>query len=204
LSEQGVSVTGSGRVAVRPDLVIAQLGAEVTAGSVQAALDGCTAALSAVSAALRGHGVEGGDLGSAGASVYAAHDPHGVPHGWTASQQLTARIHDVAAAGAAVSAALAAGGDAARLYSLALGVDDPEPARAQARELAFAEAQATAELYARLAGRRLGLVRTVTEGGVAGTAPGTTRAYAAKSAMEVEPGSLDVTVGVTVQWDFAG
>jgi uncharacterized protein YggE len=197
----GVTVTGTGRVAVRPDLVSAQLGAEVTGPSVQSALDRCSAALASVVAALRERGVAAEDLGTAGASVYAAHDQSGSQRGWTASQQVTARLRDIGAAGELISAALAAGGDSARLHGVSLDADDDSAARAQARELAFADAQATAALYARLAGRELGLVRSVSE--VAGDSGGGP-VYKSRSAMTVEPGSLDVTAGVTVAWDFVG
>jgi uncharacterized protein YggE len=197
----GVTVTGTGRVPVAPDLVSAQLGSEVTGPSVQAALEGCSAALAAMAAELRARAVAAGDLATAGASVYAAHDATGTPRGWTAAQQLTARFRDIGEAGGLISAALTAGGDAARLHGVSLSVADDSAARAQARELAFADAKAIAEQYARLAGRDLGRVWAVRETGA--DEPGGGRSYA-KAAMTVEPGSLDVTAVVVVVWDFVG
>jgi uncharacterized protein len=195
----GVTVTGTGRVPVRPDLVSAQLGAEVTGPSVQAALDRCSAALAAMAGVLRAEGVAGADLGTAGAAVHTAYDGTGNSRGWTASQQLTARLPDIAGAGGLISAALAAGGDAARLHGVSLGAADDSAARAQARELAFAGARSAAALYARLAGRELGAVRAVSEP----TPDPGGRAYS-RADLTVEPGTLDITVAVTVQWDFVG
>jgi uncharacterized protein YggE len=186
-------------VPVSPDLVLAQLGAEVTAPSVRAALERCSVALAAMAAELRSRGVAGDDLATAGASVYAAHDHTGSARGWTAAQQLTARLHDPSQAGELISAALSAAGDAARMHGVSLAVADDSPARARARDLAFADAQAVAAQYARLAGRELGAVRAVRE---CAAEPGG-RAYA-KAAMTVEPGSLDVTISVIAEWDFVG
>ena len=209
MSEQqnGVIVSGVGRVPVQPDVLVAVLGAEVVAGSVQDAMDRCSAAVTATIAALNEWGVANADLGTSGASVYAAHDQHGNQRGWTATQQLTAKLRDIDTAGDLVSRALAVAGDAARLHNLAFEVADDTAARTEARRLAFAEARSKAELYAELAGRELGAVRAVTEGVGGGHAPGRefdTSMMMAKGSMPIEAGSLEVTVGVTVQWDFVG
>ncbi len=205
---QGVAVGGVGRVSVQPDVLVARLGAEVVAGSVQDALDRCSGALARIAATLREWGVAGADLGTAGASVYAAHDQHGNPRGWTATQQLTAKLRDVGTAGDIVSKAIAAAGDAGRLHSLSFEVADDTVPRAEARRLAFADARAKAVQFAELSGRELGAVRAVIEGvsgggGGAGREFGGLARYAVES-MPVEPGSLEVVVTVTVQWDFVG
>jgi uncharacterized protein len=202
----GVTVTGSGKVPVRPDVLVARLGAEVVAGSVQDALDRCSAALAQMAAALRDAGVADADLGTAGASVYVAHDAQGNPRGWSATQQLTARLRDVGTAGDLISRAIAAAGDAARLHDISFEVADDSAPREEARRLAFADAQAKASLYAQLADRELGAVRAVAEGDLGGPIRpmAGARLMVAESSMPVEAGSLDVTVSVTVQWDFVG
>ncbi|HEV2088425.1 MAG TPA: SIMPL domain-containing protein, partial [Cryptosporangiaceae bacterium] len=94
----GVTVTGLGRVFVRPDLLVARLGAEVTAASVQGALDACSAAAGAIATAMQAAGVAATDLLTSGASVHAAYDERGQVRGWTASQGLTARLRDLTVA----------------------------------------------------------------------------------------------------------
>ncbi len=203
----GVTVTGLGRVSVRPDLLVARLGAEVTAGSVQAALDACSGAGGAIASAVRAAGVADADLSTSAASVYAAYDDRGQVRGWTASQSLVARLRDLSTAGEVVSAALAAAGDAGRLHDLSLVVDDDRTARGEARRLAFADATASAEIYGELAGRRLGPVRALRE--VAGQGGGgggmVMRAFAGDSGgMPVEAGNQEVTVTVEARWDLLG
>ncbi len=209
MSEQvnGVTVSGVGRVPVRPDVLVAVLGAEVVAGSVQDAMDRCSAALKATMVALNEWGVAPADLGTSGASVYAAHDQHGNQRGWTATQQVTAKLRDIDTAGDLVSRAIAVAGDAARLHNLSFEVADDTAARTEARRLAFADARAKAALYAELAERELGAVRAVVEIVGGGHIPG--REFdggmmMAKGSMPVEAGSLEISVGVTVQWDFVG
>lgn len=200
----GVTVAGVGRVAVRPDLLVAHLGTEVADVSVQAALDACSAAAGRLATALRGAGVADADLATAGASVHQVFDDRGQPRGWNATQALTARLRDLGTAGESVSAALAAAGDAGRLHDLTLAVDDDRAARVEARRLAFADAAATAGLYAELAGRALGPVRAVTEGGGGDGDPRPMRAMAfgRGAAMPVAAGEQDVTVQVEVTWDL--
>jgi uncharacterized protein YggE len=206
-SLSGVVVTGTGRVPVRPDVLAARLGAEVVAGSVQGALDRCSVALAELSAVLHDGGVAEADLMTAGASVYAAHDNQGNQRGWTAAQQVTAKLRDLGTAGDLISRAIEVAGDDARLHDLSFEIADDTEARLAARRLAFADARAKAELYAGLAGRELGPVRSVREGEPAGGGPRSFEAttFGTRSAsVPIAAGSLDVSVTVAVHWDFVG
>lgn len=204
----GVVVVGVGRTAVRPDALLARLGAEVTAQSVAVALDRCGVAVAAVTAALKAVGVADTDLQTAGASVHAAYDAAGHPRGWSATEQLTARLRDLDRAGSQLSGALGVVGDAARLHDLRLTVADRETlaaAAAQARRQAWADAVATATQHAELAGRPLGGVRSVREvppghqplgrGGPEGRA-------LRSAALPVEAGEHEVEVDIEVRWAF--
>lgn len=203
---QGIAVGGVGRVSVQPDVLVARLGAEVVAGSVQDALDRCSAALARMAATLREWGVVAADLGTAGASVYGAHDQHGNQRGWSATQQLTAKLRDLGTAGDIVSKAIAAAGDAGRLHSLSFEVADDTVPASEARRRAFADARAKAAQYAELSGRELGAVRAVFERSAGGGGAGGVEldGMLRTASMPVEPGSLEVVVAVTVHWDFVG
>lgn len=204
----GVLVTGTGRVALPPDVLLVRFGAEVTGTGVQQALDGCTRAMSAMTATLREAGTADADRQTSGASLYQAHDQHGQPRGWTASQDLTARLRDLGRAGDLITATIAAGGDAARLRTVNFDIDQDSDgyrqARVQTRRLAFEDARTTAEQYATLAGRRLGVVISVQEGH-GGYSPDTGMRAARMAAMEsmpVEAGELDVRTMVEVRWEL--
>lgn len=205
-SGHGIAVAGTGSVGVRPDVLVARLGAEVTLETMQAALDRCSAAFAALTTALRDAGVADIDLATSGASVRTAYDPHGNAHGWNATQQLTARLRDLSVAGDYISRAIGAAGDAARLHDITFSVDDDADARTEARRRAFADAENKAQLYAELAGRALGPVEAVTENnGGAGGVVSLRKAshHEPLSALPLEAGTLEVTVQVAVRWSFA-
>ncbi|MGH3734776.1 MAG: SIMPL domain-containing protein [Micromonosporaceae bacterium] len=204
----GVLVTGAGRVALPPDVLLVRFGAEVVDTGVQQALDGCNRAMAAMNAVLRDGGAADADRQTSGASLYQAHDQHGQPRGWTASQDLTARLRDLGRAGDLITATIGAGGDAARLRTVNFDIDQASEAyraaRVKARRLAFDDARATAEQYASLAGRRLGVVISVQEGN-AGYSPATqvrSMAFGAAESMPTEGGELDVRTTVEVRWEL--
>ncbi|MGH3714251.1 MAG: SIMPL domain-containing protein [Micromonosporaceae bacterium] len=202
----GVLVTGTGRVSLPPDVLLVRFGAEVTGTGVQQALDSCSQAMAAMVGTLREAGTAEADRQTSGASLHQAHDNQGRPRGWTATQELTARLRDLGSAGDLITATIAAGGDAARLRTVSFDIDQAsEPyraARVEARRRAFGDAQATAEQYASLAGRRLGVVLSVQEGHGGYSPPQPMRASFAMEAMPAEGGELDVTTMVEVRWEL--
>jgi hypothetical protein len=77
-------------------------------------------------------------------------------------QQLSVKLRDLARAGAVISQAADAGGDATRIRGLSFDIEDDSALLAQARRKAFDEAKA-AELYAQASGRGLGRVVSINE-----------------------------------------
>ncbi|MBA3489036.1 MAG: SIMPL domain-containing protein, partial [Longispora sp.] len=148
MQPEGIMVVGVGRVQVTPDVLVARIGGEVTAPSVQAALDRCSSTLTQMNNALKAAGVADRDRRTAGARVYQAFDSQGAPRGWTASQQLTARLRDTGESGDLVASVMGAGGDAARLHDLSFVVSDPADSQTHARDLAFEDARAKATRFA--------------------------------------------------------
>lgn len=207
--DRGVTVTGQASVQVVPDVVTAVLGAHVKAGDVQDALGSASDALSALRAALVDAGTAESDLRTEATNVW--REDVAAPGGATrtvVNVRLTLRavIRDVGSSGERVQRALAAAGDAAQLDSLTFGVSDPAAASRQAREAAFADAQAKADQYAALAGRELGAVVEVEDGASAPPPPRPLRAtaLAMDSALPVDAGEQTVPASVRVRWAWAG
>lgn len=202
MPEPGITVTGAGSASGEPDVATLSLGAEAQRPGVADAFDAAGAAMTAMVAAVRAAGVAGADLHTGGVDLRSAYEHEG--RGYLASQQLSVRVRDLDDLGALVSAAVRAGGDAARLHGLHFSFSDPEAELRSARERAWADARAKAEQYAALAGRRLGAAR-----GIAETAGHFTHAFrelagsSTLAAMPVERGTVDVTVAVEVEWAFA-
>ena len=119
-------------------------------------------------------------------------------------EDLRVTVRDLKTAGATISAAVAAGGDAARLSGVVFALEEDDALRTAARDEAYAEARAKAEQYARLSGRRLGDVVSIEED--VRQTPSTrtcrrpTTPPAARSAVPIEAGSTEVRVTVQVRW----
>jgi uncharacterized protein len=159
-----------------------------------------------VLAALREAGVADADLQTQNVHVYPRYDGNGQDvNGYLAGQDVAVTLRDLGTAGATISTAVDAGGDAARLQGVAYELDDDSALRSKARELAFADARATAEQYATMAGRELGdvvLVREqVTPSGPVPMAAGDS-AVSSASAVPIAPGTTDVTVTADVRWSL--
>ncbi|MGH8906453.1 MAG: SIMPL domain-containing protein [Egibacteraceae bacterium] len=202
----GVTVSGIGRVTGRPDVLRVTVGVSVTRPSVQAALDEANTAADGLLRALRGQGVAEADIQTRDFSVTPElRFPEGgapVVSGYTVRNTVEARLRDLTRAGAALSAAVAAGGDAARVEGVGFTLEDNAALLEQAREAAFTDARARAEQYARLTGRSLGALLSVSET-VADSpppAPFAQEAATADAAVPIAPGQQEVAVTVTAVW----
>jgi uncharacterized protein YggE len=200
----GITVTGSGAVRGTPDMLQLAIGVQVQAATVTAALTAADAKASAVQSSLRGHGVDSKDLQTSGLSVqpnYTVSGGRSVLNGYQVSESLTAGLRDLETAGAAISAAAAAGGDSTRIDSISLDLSDTGTLVSAARDRAFAQAKSKAEQYAKAAGVGLGTVLGIQETVATPASP----AYAARAssdlaAVPIAAGSQQVSVDVTVEF----
>lgn len=209
LVEEGLLVTGSGAVEVRPDLVLVELGAQAEAPDVQDAVREASAGLGRVREVLLSAGVEASDLRTTTTATWVEHGPEGQgAQRFVARLGVRARLRgsvlgDLDEAGTLVQDALAAAGGVARLDSTRFAIADPAAAAAAAREAAFADARAKAEQLAALAGRSLGAVASVTEGEAPGHAPARMALAAKAEALPLDGGEEVVSASVTVRWHWA-
>ncbi len=203
-----VRVTGTGTAEALPDLLTISVGVECRRDSVGEAYADAGRASSAVSEALRRHGVTPKDLRTSGLNVRPElvwRDGEGQRvSGYVASSLLTVRLREVAAASAVIAAVVAAGGNDVRLNGLELGFADESVVAAHARAAAWQDAVATAEQFASLASARLGPVVSIAENSDRpGPVPmaGIQRASATE-AVTVEAGQAIVGACVTVMWEL--
>jgi uncharacterized protein YggE len=202
-AEAGVLVDGVGTATGTPDVLRVTIGVETTAETVDAALQDANAAARRVLEAVRGEGVAEDDVQTANVSIHPTYDQNGQQiTGYVARHDLQVTLRDLGGAGAAISALVAAGGDAARLQGVAFSLDDDAALQEEARAEAFAAAREKAEQYAELTGRELGEVVEVRE---QVTPSGPIPYLTADAAMTAEavpltPGSATVSITATVRW----
>jgi hypothetical protein len=200
-----VTVTGTGRVAIAPDLAQLRLGVAVTRPTAVTAQADASAAMTAVLAALRDAGVGDRDLRTTGLGLQPVMDYRGdagpVLRGYEARNAVVARVRDLERLPGAIDAAIAAG--ATTLEDVRFEVEDRAAAERAAREAAVADALASAAVLAAAAGAGLGPVLALAEAGAAPPTPFPVargaRLMAAEAApTPVEAGESEIAVTVEV------
>jgi uncharacterized protein YggE len=198
-----VVVSGTGEVFGEPDTLAANFAVETSGSTVADALAGANTAATRMRDALVRAGVARADLQTSDVGISSKQNDDKEITGYTVSQGLTAKIRNLPRAGALMSAAIAAGGDAARLNGVSFAIEDQTALLNEARKKAFADARGKAELYARQAGRPLGRVVKVSDETSGYREPVAQYAMAAAdSAVPIEPGRQRLAVTVTVEWSF--
>jgi uncharacterized protein YggE len=200
-----VTVAGTGSASAVPDTAVLELGVETRGSTPAQALEGCRRALDEILAALDAEGIEPARRASSGLTLHEdweSRQPGKGPVAYQAGARLTVRLAEPARAGQVAAAAVAVGGEGARVHSLELVVGALTAAAAAAREAAWRDALARAGQYAALAGVALGEVLEVKE---APPPPPDARpmrllADAAPAGPATEPGESIVWAAVTVTW----
>lgn len=209
--EPSIVMTASGKVTGVPDQLGFALDVHASAADVSAALDTASAATRRVIRALRAQDVAFKDVQTTGLSIdpvvdYSGNGPP-VTTGYTATQRLGILVRDLSKAGAVISAAVHAGGNAVRLHDVRLQIGNQDTLLARARAAAFDEARAKAQQYASEAGLRLGAVTSVREVKVRSAPSPVIRSAAlaaagAAPAVPIRAGRAELGVTVSVSWTF--
>jgi hypothetical protein len=206
-AQQGVIVSGLGKVSGTPDVLRVQLGVEVRRDDVSAALRDANTVQNRVREAVRRNGVDPKDMQTADVSLYPAYTSKGAPNGYTVNQSLTVKLRDLAKAGKTIGDAVEAGGNAARVQGVSFALEDNAALLEKARDAAYGEARKKAERYAQLSGRSLGAVELVSEQAPTGEQPmsyarDALAAAPAASSVPLDAGQSQVSVSVTVRWSL--
>jgi uncharacterized protein YggE len=208
-SSEGISVSGQGSVFGEPDIALLTLGVESTANTVAEARTQAGDAMDAMLAALEEGGVADEDVQTTRFSVQPRYDftkPQQELIGFIVSNIATVRIRDIDSTGELIDAAVAAGGNNARVESLSFTIDDPSELEAEARSKAMQDAKAKAEALAEAGDVTLGRPKSINEGG--GVTPITFDRLAyqeasADASTAIEPGQLEVQVTVSVVYELS-
>ncbi len=198
-SFSGITTRGLGTVTRTPDTVTVVIGVQTRGQSAKGALDANTGKATALIDVLKSKGVAAADLQTSQLSINPTSDSAtGRITGYEVTNQVTAKLRDIGAAGGLIDAAGEAAGDAVRLQQLSFSIDDDSASRAQARANAVRQAQAHAKQMADAAGVTLGRIRSITEVPVGPPSPLGREGAAAASPVPIEPGTQELAVMVEV------
>ncbi|MFH1383008.1 MAG: SIMPL domain-containing protein [Chloroflexota bacterium] len=204
--QEGIWVTGEGKVTVVPDVANLQLGIETQAASVAQAQDDAAAAMNKVMAALTEQGVARKDIRTQYFSIQKVtrwddKNQQEVVIGYRVTNTVMAKIRDVSKAGLIIDAVAVAGGDLTRVNSISFSVDDPSNYYEEARQKAMDDAKTKATQLARLASVTLGKPTYISENlqspPIIYPARGLELAAPAADT-PISPGETDVTLNVQV------
>lgn len=202
-----IVVSGTGRVAVEPDIADLRLGVAISRPTVDAARSEAARLMDAILGAVHRAGVTREDVRTALLSVQPRYDyrESRAPAltGYELANVVEVTVRDLTKLGDVVDGTLAAG--ATSMDGLSFRVAEPAPAEAEARRRAMAEARARADVLADAAGLTIEGVVDIVEGSPARPPIPYPKAErmalaAADASTPVEGGSLEVAVTVTVTY----
>jgi uncharacterized protein YggE len=188
-----VSVNGVGSVKAVPDEANFSFGVETRGRTAQAAIAANAAIMEKVIAALRQVGAR--DLATQWVSVYPVMGENGTIDGYSASNSVAATI-GVARAGALIDAAADAGAN--QISGPSMSSSDAERLYREALGAAFADARKRAEVLAKAAGRSLGEITAIVEGGAQPVPLYREAADTAVSSTPIVPGQQETIASISV------
>ncbi len=209
-----ISIAGRGEVQAAPDMAVITSGVTSQGATAREALDANTAAMTELLDELKASGIEARDIQTTGFSVNPSYvysderDSNGYSlppkvTGYQVSNTVTVVVRDLEDLGTILDRSVTVGANT--VNGVTFSVADPTELYNEARQKAFADARAKAELYAETAGTTLGDLEAIRESqGFDGPQPYAmyARAEAASSAVPVEAGELTFTINVDVEWNF--
>lgn len=203
-----LTVNGTGSAATAPDTAVLTIGVESFAKTATEAMADNARRANALLKALRDRGIAERDLQTSALNLNARYDHRRAPDngpaerillGYDANNMITARVRELDKLGAAIDAAIAAGGN--RIDGVNFDISDPTAVLAAAREAAWENARAKAEQLASLAGVKLGAVQKIES---YEHSPGPVRQVGmmrmAAESTPVQPGEQQLSVQINVVW----
>jgi uncharacterized protein len=201
-----IVVSGTGRVAVQPDVGDLRLGVTVAKPTVEAARGEAAATMEAILRAVDGAGIARADVRTVMLSVQPRYDYRDgrspVLTGYEVANLVEISVRDLAVLGDVIDATLAAG--ATSMDALTFRLADPASAEREARRQAMGEARSRADVLAEAAGLTIEGVIDIIEGQPVRppvpVAKVERMALATDAPTPVEAGMLEIAVTVSVTY----
>jgi len=198
-----ISVSGTGKVTVVPDVARVNLGVTMNQPTVKAARASAAQSMRDIIAAIKALGVADADIQTTGLSLYPQYANGSTTRiaGYTISEQVQVTIRDLDKAGDVVDAATAKG--ATDVNGISFELADPAKTMNDARAAAITAARASAQAMASAGNVNLGAIVSMTDASVAqpypvyfGNAAGAAPDATVKTPVQV--GMQDVSVVIQV------
>lgn len=205
--EHTVTVYGSGKVSLAPDVADVLVGVSITKPTVAEAQSAAATSMASVIAPLKKDGVDTKDIVTINLNLSPVYDYNtngSAPRlvGYQYANTVKVTVRDLKRVPAVVDDAAAAG--ATTIQGISFRLDDPRNVQAQARQLAMADARSKADALAAAAGVTVKGVASISE--TTSTAPLNypvaldAKAAAGQVSTPIQTGTTDVVVQVSVSY----
>jgi uncharacterized protein YggE len=204
-ADHTISVAGSGKVTVVPDMATINLGVLVQRDKAKSAREAGAEAMTRVIASLKAQGIDDKDIKTAWVSLNPVYDYQSTTQritGYQLQNTVTVTVRDLSKVSDVLDDSVIAG--ATTVNGISFDVADRTAAEAQARTAAMVDAKAKADTLASAAGVSITGVASISESVSTPIwyAPEMSAAGAAqdRASTPVMPGSTDVTISVSVSY----
>ena len=199
----GIWVIGEASIRVEPDVSYINVGVSSTAETVAEARAEAAAAMEAIIAAVKAHGLTDNDIQTTSFNIWPQYDwveseedGHRIGKqvlvGYEVNNSARLTVRDLEAIGQIIDDTAEAGGDATRINGISFSIEDPDQYDESLRESAVADALEKANHLAELAGVSVGKLTYIGRAGVSVPAP-VTRGFA--FAMEDDSMAASTPIG---------
>lgn len=196
-----ITVTGTAKVTVVPDVARVSFGVNVTKGTVKAARATAAQQMTAIIEAVKGLGIAEQDIQTTGLNLWPQYARNSTKvTGYTLSEQIQVTVRDLDRASDVVDTAMAKG--ATEMNGITFEMADPAKALNDARVAAIAAARTSAEAMASAAKVGLGSVVSVSDASPAPIVYPYQRMAAMDAATPIQPGSQDISATVSVVFEI--
>lgn len=220
------TISGEGRVPVKPDIAVVNFGVEANAKTVQEAQTQINSISNKIVQELKKLGIDEKDIQTQNYNIYPNYDnpvqpissqreltkdtielvpplkPDSKISGYRANSNLVIKIRKIDNINAAIDTATRNGGN--QIGGITFDISDRSKAENEARQKAVAEAKKKAEQAALIAGFKLGKIVNYSENFNIPFGQGLRAAEVGmdKADTQIEPGSLDVVVNITLSYEI--
>jgi len=206
--QEGIWVSGTGKVSVTPDVVNLNLGVKSEEATVAGAQSKAVEAMNKVMVVLESYNIEAKDIQTQQYSItpvytYDEKTRRSTVTGYQVSNIVNVKIRDTEKASEIIDAVASAAGDLTIINNISFSVDDPTQYYAEAREKAMTDAYDKAQQLASLSKVTLGKPTYITESTSSPAPIYYAKAYAAEDTAGSTPissGETDIIINVQVTY----
>ena len=208
-SEHVITVSGTGKVTIKPDVADVNLGVTVQRDTAKAARDQAAQTMNSIIAALKNLGIADEDIKTSSLNVGPVYDYNSSPSritGYQLTNEVSVHVRDISKVADVIDDSVAAG--ATTVDGVSFDVTDRATVENQARDAAVKDARSHADAFASAAGVTITGVQSISETTVSypypiyAAADGAVKGAPAAPSVPtpINPGTQDITIMVTVSY----